>query len=91
MASLSKVMDTFWLVSEHGEGCDYVKNLIAEPKVRVKVRRRWRTGRASIVADDDGDRRRRALDKDNGIIGRVDGVIFRAAASNTLTIRIDLE
>ncbi|HXR68901.1 MAG TPA: nitroreductase/quinone reductase family protein, partial [Dermatophilaceae bacterium] len=27
----------FWIVAEHGNRCDYVKNLIADPKVRVKV------------------------------------------------------
>ena len=83
--------DTFWLVAEHAERCSYVKNLIADPRVRMKIKRRWYAGRATIVADDDGDHRRRELDRANGIIGRFDGVIFRAAASEPLTIRIDLE
>ena len=30
----------FWLVSEHGERCAYVQNLIADPRVRVRVGRR---------------------------------------------------
>lgn len=82
---------TFWLVSEHGSGCDHVRNLLADPHVRVKVGRRWYSGSASVVADDDALVRRRALDRANGVIGRADGVVFRAAASEPVTIRIDLD
>lgn len=81
---------TFWIVAEHGSRCDYVKNLIANPKVRVKVGRRWHSGTASVVADDDPLARRRTLDRKNGLIGRADGVIFQASASEPRTIRIDL-
>jgi deazaflavin-dependent oxidoreductase (nitroreductase family) len=80
----------FWIVSEHGTRCDYVKNLMADPKVRVKVGRRWYSGTASLIQDDDAFGRRRDLDRKNGIVGRVDGVIFRASASEPVTVRIDL-
>jgi deazaflavin-dependent oxidoreductase (nitroreductase family) len=80
----------FWIVAEHGDRCDYVKNLIADPMVRVKVGRRWYTGTASLVADDDSFGRRRHLDRKNGLIGRADGVIFKASASEPRTIRVDL-
>src|SRR5690348_12584232 len=64
----------FWIVSEHGTRCDYVKNLMADPKVRVKVGRRWYSGTASVTQDDDAFGRRRDLDRKNGIVGRADGV-----------------
>ena len=80
----------FWLVAEHGADCDYVKNLLADPSVRVKVRRRWYSGTATVLRDDDSFARRRGLDLRNGVVGRADGVIFRASASEPLTIRIDL-
>lgn len=81
----------FWIVAEHGNRCDYVKNLIADPKVRVKVGRRWYSGTASVVTDDDDPLgRRRTLDRKNGFVGRADGVIFRASASEPRTIRADL-
>ncbi len=84
--------DVFWIVSEHGERAGYVKNLIAKPTVRVKVpRRRWRTGTATIVPNDDGIARRRELDRANGLVGRFDGVIFRASADDVCTIRVDLD
>ena len=33
--------DSFWIVTEHGYAADYVKNIQADPRVRVKVGRRW--------------------------------------------------
>ena len=82
----------FWLVSEKGQRAGYVANLLAEPRVRVKIGRRWHSGRATLVADDDALARRERIDAGNGIVGRFDGVIFRASAgSDPVTIRIDLE
>jgi deazaflavin-dependent oxidoreductase (nitroreductase family) len=81
--------DVFRLVSEHGKNGAYVKNLIANPRVRVKIGRRWRTGTAAVLDDDDALNRRRHIDNANGLIGRADGVICRAASSPA-TVRIDL-
>jgi deazaflavin-dependent oxidoreductase (nitroreductase family) len=69
--------DVFWLVSEHGRQGGYVKNLIANPRVRVKVGRHWYAGTAAIIDDDDAHARRRRIDNANGLVGRADGVIFR--------------
>lgn len=82
--------DVFWLVSEHGRKGEYVKNLCQDPRVRVKVGRRWHTGTATVVDEDDAHARRRRIDEANGLLGRVDGVIFRASASTPVTVRIDL-
>jgi deazaflavin-dependent oxidoreductase (nitroreductase family) len=81
---------TFWLVAEQGHDGDYVKNLLANPGVRVKVGRHWHTGTAEIVPEDDGLARRRSIDERNGWVGRFDGVLFRTAAGRVLTVRIDL-
>jgi deazaflavin-dependent oxidoreductase (nitroreductase family) len=83
--------DTFWLVSEHGRRSNYVQNLTADPRVRVKAQGRWHVGRATPLPDDDAWRRRRAVDETHGLSGRIDGVIFRASATDPLTIRIDLD
>lgn len=83
--------DLFWLVSEKGYAAAYVRNLQANPRVRVKARRRWRTGIATILPDDDGWERREQIDVRNGRMGKLDGVIFRASATAPLTIRIDLD
>ena len=29
---------TFWIVSEHGHRSDYVRNIAADPRVRVQIR-----------------------------------------------------
>ena len=39
---------TLWLVSVHGKQANFVKNLVAQPDVRVRHRRRWLTGRATV-------------------------------------------
>lgn len=82
--------DVFWLVAEHGRGCDYVKNLTVNPQVRVKVGRHWHRGTAVVIDDDDALARRRGLDDTNGAVGRADGIVFRASASIPATVRIDL-
>jgi len=83
--------DRFWLVSEHGRRSHYAQNLIANPRVRVKTQGRWHIGRATLLPDDDARQRRRALDRAHGLSGRIDGIIFRAMATDPLTIRIDLD
>ena len=82
--------DTFWLVSELGLGSGYARNVQANPKVRVKVGRRWYSGIATFLPDDDGWNRREEIDRRNGLMGKFDGKIFRASATTPVTIRIDL-
>src|SRR4051795_11851163 len=77
--------DTFWLVAAHGLQADYVRNLVADPAVRVKVDRRWRRGRAVVLPDDDPTARSRTLPH------RWDAAIGRLMASAPLTVRIDLD
>jgi deazaflavin-dependent oxidoreductase (nitroreductase family) len=48
-----------WIVAEHGRQASYVRNLDADPNVRIRVGRRWQRGWATVVADDDVDARLR--------------------------------
>jgi deazaflavin-dependent oxidoreductase (nitroreductase family) len=41
--------DEFWIVTEHGGHAGYVRNIEANPRVRVKVARRWRSGTAHFI------------------------------------------
>ena len=77
--------DTFWIMSEHGYGADYVKNIEADPRVRVKVGRRWRSGTAHVLPDDDVRARMRELRRP------VNDATVRLMASDPLTVRIDLD
>ncbi len=79
------VRDTFWLVAAHGLQADYVQNLEAKPRVRVKIGRQWRNGTAVVLPDDDPAARSRTLPY------QWDAAIGRAMASAPLTIRIDLD
>jgi deazaflavin-dependent oxidoreductase (nitroreductase family) len=45
--------DVLWLIAVHGSHADYVRNLLADPRIRIKVGGRWHTGRASIVPLDE--------------------------------------
>src|SRR4051812_10444161 len=39
----------FWLVSEYGEQSQYVRNIKADPRVRVRIKGRWRAGIAYLM------------------------------------------
>ena len=41
----------FWIVAEHGRRANYVRNIEANPNVRVRIGRRWREGTARLVPD----------------------------------------
>jgi RNA polymerase sigma-70 factor (ECF subfamily) len=87
--------NTFWLVCEHGTGAGYVRNIEANPRVRVKIGRRWRTGSAHIVPDDDPYARLDLVASALGRMRRVDAAIFRffvrRLGTRPVTVRIDLD
>src|SRR3954453_1759454 len=77
--------DEFWIVTEHGYHAAYVKNIQANPHVRVKVGRRWYTGTAEILPDDDPKARVKWLGRPlNDAVGKLVG-------TEQLTIRVRLE
>jgi deazaflavin-dependent oxidoreductase (nitroreductase family) len=75
---------TFWIVAEHGRRADYVRNIEANPRVRVRVGRRWHTGVAHLLPDDD-PRRHIGVD-----IRGLNAAMIRAVGTDLLTIRVDL-
>ena len=42
-----------WIVAEQGHHAGYVRNLQAGPAVRIRLHRRWRQARATVVEHDD--------------------------------------
>jgi len=80
----SRVGNQFWFVSEFGEKSQYVKNIQADPHVRVRLRGRWHKGVAHLVPDDDPRERLKSLPQFNSF-----GV--RTFGTNLLTIRVDFE
>jgi deazaflavin-dependent oxidoreductase (nitroreductase family) len=77
--------EQFWIVTEHGWAAHYVKNIEADPRVRVKVGRRWRAGTAHILPGDDADARLRWLGRP------LNDTVLKAVGTEQLTIRVDLD
>ena len=78
--------DSFWIVSEHGERAAYVRNIRANPRVRVKVGRRWRTGTAFPLPGDDWRARQR-----QPYLRKFNSAVVRAMKTEPMAIRIDLD
>ncbi len=76
--------DTFWIVAEHGRRAAYVRNIAADPRVRVKVGGRWREGVAHLMPDDDPRERQRKI----GL--RFNAAVVRAMGTDLLTVRVSL-
>jgi deazaflavin-dependent oxidoreductase (nitroreductase family) len=75
----------FWIVAEHGRHADYVRNIERDPRVRVKVGRRWHEGTAHVLDDDDPRARLRMLRRPLNDAGLV------LMASEMLVVRVDLD
>ena len=80
-----RVIDgAFWLVSEHGDHADFVRNIKANPAVRLRINGDWRTGTAYLMPDDDPVARLRRLPQMNSAVVRVMG-------TDLLSVRVDLD
>ena len=75
----------FWIVTEHGRHSAYVKNIEADPRVRVKVGRTWFEGTAHILEDDDPIERIRWLGRP------INDTALRMVGTEHLVIRVDLD
>ena len=68
----------YWIVSEHGRS-NYVRNLEANPNVRIKVRGKWIEGRATVMPDEDPRKHTKGLN----------GAMVKLVGTDLLAIRID--
>ena len=89
-----RVGKQFWLVAEHGMQSAYVRNIAANPRVRVKLREGfhtpWHTGTARLLPDDDPRERQRWLAQQHpGSASNAAAV--RLFGTQLLTVRIDLD
>ncbi len=78
--------DTLWIVAEHGRRAAYVRNIDADPRVRVRVGRRWRTGTARVLEGDDWRERQRLMPKN-----RLNSAMVRVMGTEPVTVRVDLD
>jgi deazaflavin-dependent oxidoreductase (nitroreductase family) len=77
--------DTFWIVAEDGRRAAYVRNMEANPRVRVKLGRRWRSGTAHPMPEDDPRERQRKMRRP------LNAAAVRLVGTDLLTVRIDLD
>ena len=77
--------DTAWIFTEHGRKAGYVRNIQADPSVRLKVGRRWRTGIAHVMPEDDARARQRRMRN------KLNSAAVRAMGTEMLTVRVDLD
>ncbi len=77
--------DTLWIVAEHGRKAGYVRNIEANPRVRVKVGRKWREGTARPLPEDDARARQRKIPN------KMNSAVVRAMGSDLLTVKVDLD
>jgi deazaflavin-dependent oxidoreductase (nitroreductase family) len=76
--------DTLWVLAEHRQG-GYVRNIEANPRVRVRIGRTWRDGTARVLLDDDVRARARRMPN------RVNTRTVLLMASEPVTVRVDLD
>ena len=79
-----RATNTFWIVAEMGRRAAYVRNIEADPRVRVRVRGRWRAGTAQILDDEDPRARLRS-------INRLSALGVKAMGTDLLVVRIALD
>ena len=84
----------FWIVAEHGQSAGYVRNIAANPHVRVKLRdglgARWYLGTAYLLSGDDPRERQRWLAKQLPSSAR-NAAAVRFFGTQLLSVRIDLD
>ncbi len=79
-----RVGKEFWLVSEFGDRSQYIRNIKADNRVRVRLHGHWHTGTAHLLRDDDPRARLQSLPTANSAAVRLVG-------TDLLTVRIDLD
>ena len=86
-----RVGDTFWVVAEHGRRAGYVRNLVTNPQVRVRIGRRWVDGTAHVLVDDDPYARAEWVADQLWRSPWIERAIARLLGVDPVTIRVDLD
>ena len=88
-----RVGSTLWIVAEHGRRAGYVRNIEANPQVRVRIRRglrfEWVRGIAFVLPEDDPIARQRTVARGHPLRA-LNALAVRAAGTDLLTVRVDL-
>jgi deazaflavin-dependent oxidoreductase (nitroreductase family) len=76
---------TCWVVAEHGRRADWVRNVEANPSVRVLVKRHWHRGTAHVLDGQDPE------SLYGSVIPRLNSALVKRLGTDQLVVRIDLD
>lgn len=76
-----------WVISQHGTRSGWAINVGADPTVRIRQGRRWRSGTAQFVPDDKVADRVRTF-APNPLFASLTAASFRALQSDPISVRI---
>lgn len=85
-----------WIIAEHGLDAGYVRNLQADPRVRVlsrvpgSARMQWRDGIAEVLLEDDPFARQRRLIGWRHPLRALNAATVRVLATDPVTVRVRL-
>ncbi|WP_433711596.1 nitroreductase family deazaflavin-dependent oxidoreductase [Nocardia sp. CA-084685] len=79
--------DGAWLISQHGHRAGWARNIAANPQVRLRQGKRWHTGTAAFVPDDDVIARARSFAKSHAAESATAWTI-KALESDPISVRI---
>lgn len=82
--------EEFWIVTEHGGRAGYVRNIEMNPRVRVKVGRRWRAGTAQFFPEVTPDAALKRIVDQNPATRR-NAETIRKIQTDMRVIRVDLD
>lgn len=77
--------DTLWVVAEQGRHAAYVRNMEANPQVRIRLRGRWRSATGHLVDDDDPVKRVESFGRERH------ARLVTSMGTSLLTLRFDLD
>lgn len=84
----------FWIIAEHGWRANYVQNITADPRVRVRLRigrrYRWVSGTAMILAQDDPLARQRRIIAWHPL-RTLNAINVRVLGADLLTVQVRLD
>ena len=79
--------DTVWVVAEHGLRAAYVRNIQADPRVRIEIRGRWHGGTARVLPDDDPVERLRSIGpRFNALVVRAMGTELKESGAKATLV-----
>lgn len=73
-----------WIVAEHAGRANYIRNIRANPRVRVRAGGRWSTGTAHLMPEDDVRARLKTLPP-------INSAMVRLVGTDLMTVRVDLD